>query len=69
MIAMMYGVWYLAIAIGNKLAGSTGGMIDQVTQEYSLSTFFLLFLLIPGGAGVLIIVLHPLLKKLMHGIH
>ncbi|MEH6659454.1 peptide MFS transporter [Leeuwenhoekiella marinoflava] len=69
MIAMMYGVWYLAIAIGNKLAGSTGGMIDQVTQEYSLSTFFLLFLLIPGGAGVLIILLHPLLKKLMHGIH
>ena len=69
MIAMMYGVWYLAIAIGNKLAGSTGGMIDQVTQEYSLSTFFLLFFLIPGGAGVLIILLHPLLKKLMHGIH
>jgi len=65
----MYGVWYLAIAIGNKLAGSTGGMIDQVTQEYSLSTFFLLFFLIPGGAGVLIILLHPLLKKLMHGIH
>mgnify|MGYP001337219434 FL=1 len=69
MIAMMYGVWYLAIAIGNKLAGSTGGMIDQVTQEYSLSTFFLLFFLIPGGAGVLIILLHPLLKKFMHGIH
>ena len=69
MIAMMYGVWYLAIAIGNKLAGSTGGMIDQITAEYSLSTFFLLFFFIPGGAGILIILLHPLLKKLMHGIH
>nr|CBL88214.1 proton/peptide symporter family protein [uncultured Leeuwenhoekiella sp.] len=50
MIAMMYGVWYLAIAIGNKLAGSSGGMIDQITAEYSLSTFFLLFFFIPGGA-------------------
>ncbi len=69
MIAMMYGVWYLAIAIGNKLAGTTGGMIDTITAEYSLSTFFLLFFLIPGGAGVLIMLLHPLLKKLMHGIH
>lgn len=69
MIAMMYGVWYLAIAIGNKLAGSSGGMIDQITAEYSLSTFFLLFFFIPGGAGILIILLHPLLKKLMHGIY
>ncbi|MGB5943834.1 MAG: peptide MFS transporter [Leeuwenhoekiella sp.] len=69
MIAMMYGVWYLAIAIGNKLAGSTGGMIDQITEEYSLSTFFLLFFFVPAGAGVLVILLHPLLKRLMHGIH
>lgn len=68
MIAFMYGIWYLAIAIGNKLAGSTGGMIDQVTEQYSLSTFFMLFFIIPAGAGVLIMLLHPLLKRLMHGV-
>ncbi|GAA4282450.1 peptide MFS transporter [Gaetbulibacter aestuarii] len=68
MIAMMYGVWYLAIAIGNKLAGSSGGMIDAITKEYSLSTFFMLFFLIPAGAGVLVILLNPILKKLMHGV-
>jgi len=68
MIAMMFGVWYLAIAIGNKLAGSSGGMIDSITAEYSLSTFFMLFFAIPAGAGVLVILLNPLLKKLMHGI-
>ncbi len=68
MIAFMYGIWYLAIAIGNKLAGSSGGMIDKITAEYSLSTFFLLFFLIPGAAGILVILLNPLLKKLMHGI-
>ncbi len=68
MIAFMYGIWYLAIAIGNKLAGSSGGMIDNITAQYSLSTFFLLFFIIPGAAGVLVILLNPLLKKLMHGI-
>lgn len=68
MIAFMFGIWYLAIAIGNKLAGSTGGMIDQITEQYSLSTFFMLFFFIPAGAGVLVMLLNPLLKKLMHGV-
>lgn len=68
MIALMFGMWYLAIAIGNKLAGSMGGMIDQIKQEYSLSTFFLIFTIVPIVAGVIVSVLHPLLKKLMHGV-
>ncbi|MDQ3190284.1 MAG: peptide MFS transporter [Bacteroidota bacterium] len=69
MIAFMFGIWYLAIAIGNKLAGTAGGKIDAITAEYSLSFFFLLFFLIPALAGVTIILLRPLLKKLMHGIN
>lgn len=68
MIAFMFGIWYLAIAIGNKLAGSTGGMIDKITAEYSLATFFMLFFFIPAGAGVLVMLLNPLLKRLMHGV-
>lgn len=68
MIAFMFGMWYLAIAIGNKLAGSFGGMIDEITQKYDLSTFFLIFTFIPIGAGILVALLNPLLKKLMHGI-
>jgi POT family proton-dependent oligopeptide transporter len=68
MIAFMFGMWYLAIAIGNKLAGSFGGMIDEITQQYSLSTFFLIFTVVPISAGVLVAVLNPLLKKLMHGV-
>ncbi|HET6244300.1 MAG: peptide MFS transporter [Bacteroidetes bacterium] len=69
MIAFMFGIWYLAIAIGNKLAGTTGGMIDKITAEYSLTVFFLLFFFIPAAAGILIILLRPLLKRLMHGIY
>ncbi len=68
MIAFMFGMWYIAIAISNKLAGLTGGMIDKISEQYSLSTFFLIFTLIPIGAGVIIMLLNPLLKRLMHGV-
>ncbi|MAO09162.1 MAG: MFS transporter [Alteromonas sp.] len=68
MIAFMFGVYYLAIAIGNKLAHYVGGDIEKITQEYSLSTFFLIFTFIPIGLGLVSLLLHPLLKRLMHGV-
>ncbi len=68
MIGIMFGIWYLAIAIGNKTAGSMGGMINEITAKYSLPTFFLIFTLVPIGLGILVMILHPLLKKLMHGV-
>ena len=68
MIAFMFGVYYLAIAIGQNLAHYIGGDIDKITQEYSLSGFFLIFTIIPIILGVLSLLLHPLIKKLMHGI-
>jgi POT family proton-dependent oligopeptide transporter len=68
MIAFMFGMWYLAIAIGNKLAAVLGGQIENITKQYDLTTFFLIFTIVPIVAGVLIIFLNPLLKKLMHGV-
>lgn len=68
MIGFMFGVWYLAIAVGQKAAGTMGGMIDRISEQYSLGTFFLIFTLIPVGVGLISIVLNPLLKKLMHGV-
>ncbi|MFD2726933.1 peptide MFS transporter [Hyunsoonleella rubra] len=68
MIAFMFGVYYLAIAIGNKLAHYVGGDIEKITNEHGLSTFFLIFTFIPIGIGVISLLLHPLLKKLMHGV-
>lgn len=68
MIAFMFGMWYLAIAIGNKLAAVLGGQIENITHEYSLSSFFLIFTIVPSVAGLLVIALNPLLKKLMHGV-
>lgn len=67
-IGLMFGVYYLFIAMGNKIAGSMGGMIDKITEEYSLTTFFLIFTIVPVAAGLLIAGLQPLIKKLMHGV-
>ena len=68
MIAFMFGVYYLAIAIGNKLAHYIGGDIEKITQQYSLSSFFLIFTIVPIGIGFVSLLLHPLLKRLMHGV-
>ena len=68
MIAVMFGVYYLAIAIGNKLAHSVGAEVENITKEYSLSTFFLIFTIVPIAIGLVSLVIHPLLKKLMHGV-
>ena len=67
-IGMMFGLWYIAIGLGNKAAGSMGGMIDTITSEYSMSTFFLLFTFIPILAGLIVMSLTPIVKKLMHGV-
>ncbi len=68
MIAFMFGMWYLAIAIGNKLAGSLGGEIEKITAKYNMPTFFLIFTVVPVVAGVIIMMLNPIIKKMMHGV-
>ena len=68
MIAFMFGVWYLALAIGNKTSGKMGSMIDEITANYNISTFFLIFTIVPIIIGFIALSLSPLLKKLMHGV-
>jgi POT family proton-dependent oligopeptide transporter len=64
----MFGIWYLAIAIGQKMAGTLGGMIDEITAEYSLSSFFLIFTILCVALGLIAIVFNRPLKRMMHGI-
>jgi POT family proton-dependent oligopeptide transporter len=68
MIAFMFGVWYLALAIGNKTSGKMGAMIDDITTKYDISTFFLIFTVVPIVIGIIALLLSPVLKKLMHGV-
>jgi POT family proton-dependent oligopeptide transporter len=67
-IGLMFGLWYIAVGLGNKAAGAIGGQIDQIVASHSMSYFFLIFTLIPIGAGVVLMLLTPVLKKLMHGV-
>jgi len=68
MIAMMFGIWYLAVAIGMKLAGVFGEASESIAQTEGLSYFFWLLTSVAVGLGVLSAVLHPVIKKLMHGV-
>lgn len=68
MIAVTFGIWYLAVAVGNKLAGTMGGMIDEISTKYGISQFFMIFTWVPLAAAVVIVLLSPVLRKLMHGV-
>ena len=68
MIALMFGIWYIALAIGNKLSGTIGGQIEEIQKDYSLSYFFILFTISLGIIGLIGILISPLVKKLMHGV-
>jgi POT family proton-dependent oligopeptide transporter len=50
-------VYYLFIGMGNKIAGSMGGMIETISTQYSLSTFFMIFTVVSIAIGLLMILL------------
>lgn len=66
MIAFMFGVWYLAVAIGMKSAGIFGENIDRIADEHGLSFFFWMLAIISIVVAVIAIVMAPVIKKLMH---
>ena len=65
MLAFMFGMWYLAIALAQKGAAALGGQVDVIIKNYGLDSFFLLFAGIMTGAAVVVMAMHPLLKRLM----
>jgi POT family proton-dependent oligopeptide transporter len=68
MIAMMFGIWYLAVAIGMKLAGVFGEASEGIAQSEGLSYFFWILTAVAVGLGVISALLYPVIKKLMHGV-
>ena len=69
MIAMMFGILYLAVAIGMKLAGVFGEASEQISQTAGLSSFFWILTAVAVGFSVLAMALSPVIKRLMHGVH
>lgn len=68
MIAVMFGVYYLAIAIGMKLAGMFGEASTNIAKEEGLSYFFWILTAIAVVLGVLSAITYPFIKKRMHGV-
>jgi POT family proton-dependent oligopeptide transporter len=77
-VGMMMGVWFLSISVGEYLAGAAAQAAavktvgGQVTNpELSLNTYLGTFMTggeLTIGAGILLLVLSPLIRKWMHGV-
>ncbi len=64
----MFGVWYLAVAIGMKGAGKFGENIDKIADENGISYFFWMLTIVSAIVAIVSIAMTPIIKKLMHGI-
>jgi POT family proton-dependent oligopeptide transporter len=68
MIAVMYGIWYLAVAIGMKSAAKFGENVDKIADEKGISYFFWILTALSAFAAVVAIALAPVIRKKMHGV-
>lgn len=69
LIGLIFGLWFLASAISNMIAAQMGGMIDSISEKYSLSVFFLIIAVLPITVGLILLLMNPMLKRKMHGIN
>ena len=64
------GAWFMSISLGNKLAGNlaahisgaTGMTVGSALQGFTFSFYLLI------GAGVLLLLMAPVINRLMHGV-
>ncbi|MFM2394882.1 MAG: hypothetical protein RLZZ546_2865, partial [Bacteroidota bacterium] len=76
--SLMMGVFFLAIATGNKLAGYMSSLYPDPTKPApsifgfaidSLGTYFMVFVCFSGLAALILFLISPILKKMMHGLN
>ena len=67
LLGLVMGIWFLAAALGNKVAGVMAGHFDS-TDGVALSGFFLKQALWVGVATVALLACVPWLKRLMGGV-
>jgi POT family proton-dependent oligopeptide transporter len=77
--SLMMGIWFLAIATGNKLAGTMSSLYPDpkatgpkpvflgITID-NLHTYFMIFVGFAGAAAIILFLLSFKLRKMMHGI-
>ena len=67
LVGLMFGFWLLSSFFANLFGGLTGSYIDVISEQAGLSGFFLIFAIIPVGAGIVMFLLNGILKRKMHG--
>ena len=67
LVGLMFGFWLLSSFFANLFGGFTGSYIDVISEQAGLSGFFLIFAIIPVGAGIVMFLLNGILKRKMHG--
>lgn len=67
LLGLVMGIWFLAAALGNKLAGVLAGEFTS-TDGHALAKFFLMQTLWVGVATLVLLACVPWLKRLMGGI-
>ncbi len=77
--SLMMGIWFMAIATGNKLAGTMSALYPDpastapppvflgITVD-NLHTYFMIFVAFAGTAAIILFLLSFKLRKMMHGI-
>lgn len=66
-VGQMMGTWFLGAALGNLVAGLVGGHVGSGSVN-EMPSQFLTMAFIGGGAGLLMLVLSPGIKKMMGGV-
>lgn len=67
LVGLVMGIWFLAAALGNKLAGVLAGHFESTNSD-ELANFFLKQALWVGAATVVLLALVPWMKRLMGGV-
>jgi len=70
LVGVAMGGWFLSLAVGGNLSGLLAGHIsgeNGMTAASALSGFTFSFWLL-AGAGVLLLLISPLINKLLHGV-
>ena len=47
LLGIMFGIWFFASAMGNKLAGSFSSYMERIAEESSMADFFQILVIIP----------------------
>ena len=66
-VGQMMGMWFLATALGNLIAGQMAGEFDPSNVQ-AMPDQYLQIVLVAGGAGLIMLLLTKPIKNLMSGV-